>query len=43
MLEDTIKTYHIGYAKNEWRDIFMVLAQKGYQPEGRNRGGPQKN
>jgi DNA primase len=33
ILEDTIKTFHIGYAKNEWRDLFMVLAQKGYQPE----------
>ena len=31
--EETIKTFHIGYAKNEWRDLFMYLAQKGYQPE----------
>ena len=31
--EDTISTFHIGYAKNEWRDLFMYLAQKGYQPE----------
>ena len=31
--EETVKTFHIGYAKNEWRDLFMFLAQKGYQPE----------
>lgn len=31
--EETVKTFHIGYAKNEWRDLFMYLAQKGYQPE----------
>ena len=31
--EETIKTFHIGYAKNEWRDLFMFLSSKGYQPE----------
>lgn len=31
--EETVKTFHIGYAKNEWRDLFMFLAAKGYQPE----------
>lgn len=31
--EETAKIFHIGYAKNEWRDLFMFLAQKGYQPE----------
>ncbi len=31
--EETIKTFHIGYAKNEWRDHFMFLSSKGYQPE----------
>ncbi len=31
--EETIATFHIGYAKNEWRDLFMYLAHKGYQPE----------
>jgi len=31
--EETVSTFHIGYAKNEWRDLFMYLAQKGYQPE----------
>ncbi len=31
--EETINTFHIGYAKNEWRELFMYLAQKGYQPE----------
>ncbi len=31
--QETVDTFHIGYAKNEWRDLFMHLAQKGYQPE----------
>jgi DNA primase len=31
--EETVKTFHIGYAKNEWRDLFMFLTAKGYQPE----------
>ncbi len=31
--EETIKTFHIGYAKNEWRDLFMNLSSLGYQPE----------
>lgn len=31
--EETIKTFHIGYAKNEWRDLFMFLSSQGYQPE----------
>ena len=31
--EETIKTFHIGYAKNEWRDLFMFLSSRGYQPE----------
>ena len=31
--EETIRTFHIGYAKNEWRDMFTYLAGKGYQPE----------
>jgi DNA primase len=31
--EETINTFHIGYAKNEWRDLFTYLAAKGYQPE----------
>ncbi|MFA5131734.1 MAG: DNA primase [Candidatus Paceibacterota bacterium] len=33
LTEDTIKTFHIGYAKNEWRDTFIALVAKGYQPE----------
>lgn len=33
LTEETISTFHVGYAKNEWRDLFMHLAQKGYQPE----------
>jgi len=31
--EETITTFHIGYAKNEWRDLFVFLTSKGYQPE----------
>jgi DNA primase len=31
--EETATLFHIGFAKNEWRDLFMFLAQKGYQPE----------
>ncbi len=31
--QETITSFHIGYAKNEWRDLFMALAAKGYQPE----------
>ena len=31
--DEIVKTFHIGYAKNEWRDLFMYLAKKGYQPE----------
>lgn len=33
LTEETIKTFHIGFAKNEWRDLFIFLASKGYQPE----------
>lgn len=33
LTEGTIKTFHIGYAKNEWRDLFIALVAKGYQPE----------
>ncbi|MCX6756881.1 MAG: DNA primase [Candidatus Nomurabacteria bacterium] len=33
LTEETIKTFHIGYAKNEWRDLFISLAALGYQPE----------
>ncbi|MEN9552342.1 MAG: primase, primase protein [Candidatus Parcubacteria bacterium] len=31
--EDTIQNFHIGYAKNEWRDLFIYLSSKGYSPE----------
>ncbi len=37
--EETIKTFHIGYAKNEWRDLFIALAAKGYQPEEMEAAG----
>ncbi len=33
LTEETIKTFHIGFAKNEWRDLFIFLASKGYSPE----------
>lgn len=31
--DDTIQTFQIGYAKNEWRDLFIHLSSKGYSPE----------
>ncbi len=31
--DETISTFHIGYAKNEWRDLFIFLSSKGYSPE----------
>lgn len=31
--EATITTFHIGYAHNEWRDLFTHLASRGYSPE----------
>lgn len=37
--EETIKTFHIGYAKNEWRDLFIFLASRGYQPEEMEAAG----
>lgn len=39
LTEDTIQTFHIGYAKNEWRDLFIALAAKGYQPEEMEAAG----
>lgn len=33
LTKESIQTFHIGYAKNEWRDLFIQLAAKGYQPE----------
>lgn len=33
LLEETIHTFHIGYAKNEWRDLFIYLVSLGYSPE----------
>ncbi len=37
--EETIKTFHIGFAKNEWRDLFIYLASKGYSPEEMEQAG----
>jgi DNA primase len=39
LTEETIKTFHIGYAKNEWRDLFIYLASRGYQPEEMEQSG----
>lgn len=39
LTDDTIQTFHIGYAKNEWRDLFIFLASKGYQPEEMEASG----
>lgn len=33
LTEETINTFHIGYAKMQWRDLFITLAALGYQPE----------
>ena len=37
--EETIKAFHVGYAKNEWRDLFIFLASRGYQPEEIEQSG----
>ncbi|MEN9337857.1 MAG: primase, primase protein [Candidatus Parcubacteria bacterium] len=39
LTEETLQTFHIGYAKNEWRDLFIFLASKGYQPEEMEAAG----
>jgi DNA primase len=39
LTEETIATFHIGYAKNEWRDLFIFLASRGYQPEEMEQAG----
>ncbi len=39
LTEETIKTFHIGYARNEWRDLFIHLSSKGYQPEEIEQSG----
>lgn len=33
LTDETIATFHVGYAKNEWRDLFIFLSGKGYSPE----------
>jgi DNA primase len=37
--KETIQTFHIGYAKNEWRDLFIYLASRGYTPEEMMQAG----
>jgi len=39
LTDETIKTFHVGYAKNEWRDLFIYLASRGYQPEEMETAG----
>jgi DNA primase len=39
LTDETIKTFHIGYAKNEWRDLFMYLTSRGYSPEEMEQAG----
>lgn len=33
MTKETRATFHIGFAKDEWRDCFIALSTKGYSPE----------
>lgn len=33
LLDSTVQTFHVGYAKNEWRDLFIYLSSQGYSPE----------
>lgn len=39
LTEETLSTFHIGYAKNEWRDVFVQLAKLGYTPEEMEESG----
>jgi DNA primase len=39
LTEETIKTFHIGYAKNEWRDLFIYLVSLSYSPEEIEQAG----
>lgn len=39
LTEETITTFRIGYAKNEWRDLFIFLAHKGYKEEEMEQAG----
>lgn len=33
LLDETISEYQIGFAKNDWRTLFVYLSSKGYSPE----------
>lgn len=37
--EESIKTFHVGYAKNEWRTLFIHLASLRYSPEEMEQAG----
>lgn len=39
LTEETIKIFNIGYAKNEWRDLFIYLVSRGYNPEEIEQAG----
>lgn len=39
LTDETIKIFHIGYAKNEWRDLFIYLVSRGYTPEEIEQAG----
>ncbi len=39
LTDETIKIFHIGYAKNEWRDLFIYLVSLGYTPEEIEQAG----
>lgn len=37
--EETVSAFHIGYAKNEWRDLFISMVSLGYSPEEIEQAG----
>lgn len=39
LTDTTVKTFHIGYAKNDWRTLFIHLAHLGYTPEEMEAAG----
>ncbi len=39
ILDETRSHFHIGYAKNEWRTLFMYLASCSYTPEEMEESG----
>lgn len=39
LTDETIKHFHVGYAKNEWRDLFIYLVSRNYSPEEIEQAG----